>query len=153
MSTRLRRNSKGGAIAVTYKASTLEQLPVGRTVRDAVLLAPGVNPNGPDNNSIIISGALSYENLNLADGVVINGAILGALLPLYVEDAIQETKVSIGNISAEYGRFEGGVVNMVTKSGGNTFSGSFRTSFTNDDWRALTPYLGDQTFDKSLANV
>ena len=50
--------------------------------------------------------------------------------PLYVEDAVQETKVSSGNISAEYGRFQGGVVNMITKSGGNNFSGSFRTTFT-----------------------
>ena len=33
-------------------------------------------------------------------------------------------------ISAEYGRFSGGVINMVTKSGGNTFSGSVRLNFT-----------------------
>jgi hypothetical protein len=36
------------------------------------------------------------------------------------------------------------IVNMVTKSGGDIFSGSFRTSFTNDAWRALTPFPGDQ---------
>ena len=33
-------------------------------------------------------------------------------------------------ISAEYGRFSGGVVNVITKSGGNLFSGAFRSNFT-----------------------
>jgi len=134
-------------LAETYKAASLEHLPVGRTLTDAVLLAPGVSPNGLPNNNIVMSGALSYENLYLVNGVTFNGAIIGVPLPLYVEDAIQETKIATGNISAEYGRFQGGVVNMITKSGGNTFSGSLRTSFTNDAWRALTPYPGDQTIN------
>ena len=38
-------------------------------------------------------------------------------------------------ISAEYGRFSGGVINAVTKRGGNKFHGSFRTDFTNSDWQ------------------
>jgi len=42
-------------------------------------------------------------------------------------------------VSAEFGRFTGGVVNAVTKTGGNTFSGSFRTTFTNAAWSATTP--------------
>jgi hypothetical protein len=48
-------------------------------------------------------------------------------------------------MSAEYGRFAGGVVNMVTKSGGNEFSGSFRASFENDSWNGATPLTVDQT--------
>ena len=38
-------------------------------------------------------------------------------------------------ISAEYGRFSGGVINAVTKSGGDIFSGSYRLNFTNDAWK------------------
>lgn len=43
------------------------------------------------------------------------------------------------NVSAEYGRFTGGVVNAVTKQGGNSFSGSFRATLNNDSWQAVTP--------------
>ena len=43
-------------------------------------------------------------------------------------------------ISAEFGRFTGGVVNVITKSGGNSFSGSFRDTLNNDNWRKLTPF-------------
>ena len=42
-------------------------------------------------------------------------------------------------ISAEYGRFSGGVVNVVTRSGGNFFSGSFREGLSNPSWIAQTP--------------
>ena len=133
-------------VATTLKASTVEVIPIGRTLEAATLLSPAATNNGPGGN-IMISGALSYDNLNLVNGVNVNENLRQQARPLYVEDAVQETKVSTGNISAEYGRFQGGVVNMITKSGGNAFSGSFRTTFTNDAWRALTPYPGDSTVD------
>jgi outer membrane receptor protein involved in Fe transport len=139
---------KTGTVAETYKSEMLERLPIGRTLTDAVLLAPGVVPNGPQQSdgtrNIVMSGALSFENLFLVNGVTVNENLRGQPLLLYIEDAIQETKVSTAGISAEFGRFQGGVVNMITKSGGNAFSGSFRTSLTNDAWRALTPYPSDQ---------
>jgi hypothetical protein len=138
--------TKTPTVAETYQAASLDLLPVARTLNGAVLLAPGVAPNGPNNN-IVISGALSYENLFLINGVTVNENLRAQPLLLFIEDAIQETKISTAAISAEYGRFQGGVVNMVTKSGGNLFSGSFRTSLTNDAWRALTPYPTDQTID------
>lgn len=133
-------------VATTIKASTVELIPIGRTLNAATLLSPGATDNGPGGN-IMISGALSYDNLNLINGVAVNENLRGQARTLFVEDAIQETKVSSGNISAEYGRFQGGVVNMITKSGGNTLSGSFRTSFSNDAWKALTPYPGDANLD------
>lgn len=133
-------------VATTLKASTVELLPLGRSLDSATLFAPNATNNGPAGN-IMISGALSYDNLNLVNGVDINETQRQQPRTLFIEDAIQETKVSAGNISAEYGRFQGGVVNMITKSGGNAFSGSFRTTFTDDGWRALTPYPGDSTID------
>jgi outer membrane receptor for ferrienterochelin and colicin len=39
-----------------------------------------------------------------------------------------------------FATFSGGVVNIITKSGGNQFSGSFRESLNNDTWRTLTPF-------------
>src|SRR5213083_755372 len=134
-------------VASNFRKEQLELLPVGRALNDAVLLAPGVSGTGPSGN-IMMAGALSFEIQYLINGVVINENLRGQALNLFIEDAIQETKVSTGAISAEYGRFGGGVVNMITKSGGNSFSGSFRTTFNNDAWRALTPYPTDQTVDK-----
>ena len=70
---------------------------------------------------------------------------------LYIEDAIQETTVAIAGVSAEYGRFGGGVVNVITKSGGNQFAGSFRDTLNNDNWRTLTPFETGQLAANPLA--
>ncbi len=134
-------------VASTYKSAMLELLPVGRTLNSAVLLAPGVTDNGPAGN-IMVSGAMSYENLFLINGVVVNENLRGQARNVFIEDAIQETKVSTGSISAEYGRFQGGVINTITKSGSNRYSGSLRISFVNDAWSSLTPYPGDTKIDK-----
>ena len=132
-------------VGANIKKPLVEKLPIGRTLPAVTLMAPGVTNNGPggtDSNAaaISISGAPSYDNLFLVDGVVTNENIRGQTHNLFIEDAIQETTVLTANISAEYGRFSGGVVNAITKSGGNVFSGSFRTTFTNDKWTHNNPY-------------
>jgi outer membrane receptor for ferrienterochelin and colicin len=126
-------------VATTLSAQTIEKLPVARTFQSAVLLTPGVANSGPAGN-ITISGAMSYENLFLVNGVAVNENLRGQPLDLFIEDAVQETTTTTAGISAEYGRFQGGVVNVVTKSGGNDFSGSFRASLANDDWSAVRAY-------------
>jgi len=126
-------------IATNFTSKEIGQLPVARTIRDTVLLAPGVSPNGV-NNQITISGAPSYDSVFLVNGVVVNENLRGQPHSLFIEDAIQETTVLAGGISAEYGRFTGGVVSTLTKSGSNRFHGSFRDSFSNPDWTEKTPW-------------
>jgi outer membrane receptor for ferrienterochelin and colicin len=129
--------------AASYRQDLIDRLPVSRALTGAVLLAPGTTGTGPNGN-ITFSGAMSYEGLFLLNGVVLNETLRNQSRGLYIEDAIQETKTSTGTISAEYGRFSGGVANTITKSGGNTVSGSFRVTLDSDKWTNLTPY------DKSL---
>ena len=130
--------STSSQVATTFEKDFIEKLPVARTIGAAALLAAGVTNTGPSSN-ITISGAMSYENLFMVNGVVTQDNIRNTPLTLYIEDAVQETTVSTAGISAEYGRFAGGVVNLLTKSGGNQFSGSLRASLTNDKWTAKTP--------------
>ena len=100
-----------------------------------------------------INGSQSYENLYTLNGAVINENLRGAPMTPYIEDAIQEVTVASAGISAEYGRFAGGVANAVTKSGGNHFSGSFRTSFANDSWRSYTPFESTQLIANPSAQL
>lgn len=130
-------------VATSYRADLIDSLPVSRGVNGAVLLAPGTTGTGPG-GTITFSGAMSYEGLFLLNGVVLNETLRNQARSLFIEDAIEETKTSTGTISAEFGRFSGGVANTITKSGGNIFSGSFRLTADNDSWTGLTP------FDKTL---
>ena len=141
--------SSGTQASTTFDSSTMEKLPVPRDIYSAVALAPGVHTTGPGQN-ITISGAQSHENLFLINGVVVNENIRGQATNLFIEDAIQETTTSTSGVSAEYGRFAGGVVNMITKSGGNEFSGSFRVNLNKETWEGKTPLTQEQsdTLDK-----
>ena len=126
--------SESNTSAETVTREDLESLPIARTYNSAVALAAGAHTTGPG-GGISISGAQSWENLFLLNGVTLNENIRGQAFDLFIEDAIQETTTASSGVSAEYGRFTGGVVNAITKSGGNQFSGTFRTSFDNEDWR------------------
>ncbi len=130
-------------VATNFKQDLMSALPSNRTVDAVLLMAPAVHATGP-RGAVTISGSQSYENLYTLNGAVITENLRGSPFTLYIEDAIQETTVSTSGVSAEYGRFEGGVANAITKSGGNTFSGSFRNSFANDNWRTFTPFESTQ---------
>jgi hypothetical protein len=134
--------------ATNLRNTEVDPLPTTRTLLSYVNLAPAVHATGPGGN-LSISGAMSFDNLFLLNGAVIQDNIRAEPLELYIEDAIQEVTTANSGISAEYGRFQGGVVSAVTRSGGNVFSGSYRLGFTNDDWRTRTPFDEPKT-DKTV---
>src|SRR5262249_3958174 len=103
-------------------------------------LLPGVTTNTPNANQITISGGFAYDNVFLVDGVDVNDNLLGTANDLFIEDAIGEVQVLTSGVTAEYGRFSGGVVNVITKSGWNSFAGSYRTNFSRPAWTAETPF-------------
>ena len=131
-------------VSSNFTSETIAELPtLQRNITTAALIAPGVNDAGP-NKQIVISGAQSFDNLFLVNGVVVNENLRGQPHNLFIEDAVQETTVlSGGAISAEYGRFTGGVISTITKSGGNEFHGSFRDSLRNDVWQSKTALVGE----------
>jgi hypothetical protein len=124
--------------ATTLTSAVVDRLPVSRTIESVVLLAPGVNSNGGA-RAITISGGESFDNSFNINGIQTQDNWRGTAEPLYIEDAVAEITTLTSGISAEYGRFSGGAVNVLTKSGGNAFSGSFRATLANDAWSARSP--------------
>jgi outer membrane receptor protein involved in Fe transport len=134
-----------------FQKQQVDSLPIGRGVQAIANLAPGVVNNGPS-NAMMISGAMSYDNLVLVDGATVQENLRGQTRPLYVEDAIQETTVITGAVSAEFGRFTGGVITSVTKSGGNEFSGSVRDTMTDPSWTEPSA-AGEAKAESKLGNT
>ncbi|MBI5442423.1 MAG: TonB-dependent receptor, partial [Deltaproteobacteria bacterium] len=130
--------SQTSQATTTYSADVMDKLPVARTILASVVLTAGVNQNGPAGN-ITISGGQSFDNVFTVNGVNIQDNVRGTPTNLFIEDAIQETTTMTSGVTAEYGRFTGGVINAVTKQGGNSFSGSFRATLNNDANKAQTP--------------
>lgn len=131
-----------------YTQTLINNLPVGRTPFLIAELAPGLTDNGPNAGQITIGGAFAYDNVFLMNGVDINDNLFGNNNNLFIEDAVEETQILTSGISAEYGRFSGGVVNIVTKRGGDLFSGSYRQNLNNLSWTDETPFETRQRPDK-----
>lgn len=143
------------SVGANYEYEEITRLPTPRTLSGIAELAPGLTNNTPNAGQVSIAGSFAYDNVFLVDGVDINDNLFGTPNNLFIEDAIQQTQVLTGGVSAEYGRFSGGVINAVTKSGGNEFSGSFLTNLSNPSWTAETPFEEDEgiTRDDDLSQT
>jgi outer membrane receptor protein involved in Fe transport len=131
--------SQATTTSTTLSQDTLEQLPLPRTQIQAVALNAGTTATGPA-GAVTISGAQSWESSYQINGVEVTDNLRRQPFTLFIEDAIEETTTSTAGISAEYGRFTGGLVNTVTKSGGNDFHGSLRDNLTNQDWNGTNEF-------------
>ena len=137
-------------VGANFASESVDQLPVGRTLQQVAELAGGLTDNGTVAGQVTIGGAFAYDNVFLINGVDVNDRYFGTSNDLLViEEAVDETQVLTSGISAEYGRFSGGVINAITKSGGNQFTGSFRTDFNKPEWRDETPYEKDRGLERS----
>lgn len=138
------------------EGAQVQEMPLnGRNTMGLLALAPGVVPQGSTtggtgqnqngsghtNNAgwgwFQIGGTLAGESATYIDGApdnVLAGNTVGLVM---TQDAVQEFNVATNNVSADYGRFGGGVVNMASKSGTNKFHGStyeyLRNSFFNSN--------------------
>ena len=137
-------SSRGG---VTYKAEDIDILPVGRNPVSTAELAPGLTANTPNGGQLSVGGGFGYDNVFLVDGVDINDNVFGSPSTLYIEEAVEETQVLTSGIPAEFGRFAGGAVNVVSKKGGNKLSGSIRADLAINSWRSLTPFEREEGVD------
>ena len=107
----------------------------GRSFLSLVGLAPGVAqpPRTTEGASFPrINGGRPRVNEYLFDGVSVLQPEPGQVAFFPVIDAIQEFKVEINNPPAEFGRFNGGVINLTTKSGSNDLRGSLFEFFRNE---------------------
>jgi Carboxypeptidase regulatory-like domain len=120
--------------ARTTVSSTLTQkLAIGRGYQTLITNAPGVtDPTGGGNPNA--HGALTGNNQYLFDGVDTTDVTTGTFGQNFNYEAIQEVVVQTAGISAEFGRAQGAIVNVITKSGTNSFSGSAKYIMTNDEW-------------------
>ncbi len=125
------------SVAALVDSQQVRDLPLnGRDFIQLAALQEGVvmpvaqrrSVNGDLGVKISIGGARTYDNAMLLDGTDIKnqygttpGSVSGSLLGV---DTIREFRVITSAYSAEYGRFTGGVISAVTKSGTNEFHGT-----------------------------
>lgn len=140
---------RGGSFSSVQ--NTQLPLPLRNPVALAVTL-PGVSSNrygfgtgtgtaGSTSNNFIVNGTRGRSNNFMIDGTENNDiSVNGQGLTIRNPEAVQEVSVQTSNFDAEFGRAGGAVVNVVTKSGGNSLHGSLN-------------YLLDSTYDDAITNT
>lgn len=128
--------TESSALGQVVDSRKVQEMPLnGRNVLNLVALVPGVVPQGnamanPTGQNIFafgnyqIGGGIAGQNAAYIDGATLNVAqgSLVAIIP--TQDAMQEFRVQTNNLGPEFGRFTGGVINLTSKSGSNSFHGS-----------------------------
>jgi hypothetical protein len=121
----------------TLEQRTIEDLPINRrNYLDLTLLTPGVTDSNTlvDSNDYRIAqtpqSGLSFGGSNgRSNGFFIDGvenySNSGGVRMSVSQEAVQEFQINRSTFSAEYGGASGGTVNIVTRSGTNTFHGDF----------------------------
>ncbi len=128
--------SENATLSQVIDQKTVQEMPLnGRNVLNLVALVPGVVPQGGSMGNLQgqnifaagnfqIGGGQANQSASFLDGAPlnVNYGNLTTLVP--TQDAISEFRVQVSNNTAEYGRYTGGVINLLSKSGTNQFHGS-----------------------------
>jgi outer membrane receptor protein involved in Fe transport len=138
-------DTTSSAIGGVVDPRRIENLPLnGRQFANLAVTVPGVglgfhsDPTKSTQYSPQINGG-NGRNVNYQiDGGDNNDDTVGGLLQLFPLEAIQEFNFITSRYKAEYGRSNGGVMNIVTKSGTNQYQGSFFELFRDQSMNAKT---------------
>jgi outer membrane receptor protein involved in Fe transport len=131
-------------ISTTVGTRKVEDLPsngAGGGIDTLALLVPGVVPNRGSGTNTNGTGLSVNGNRGRSNNFQIDGAdnndlsVAGPALFVDFQDAVQEFQVITTNYSAQYGRNQGAIINIVTKGGGNQFHGS--AFVFHQDWKHL----------------
>ena len=110
-----------------YPSKVIARLPVSRNYADIVRSNPAVDPDRGDTQgrslALAVYGATSAESQWIIDGINTTNVLKGSQGKAINNEFIQEVEVKTGGYQAEYGRAMGGIINVITKSGGNEFHG------------------------------
>jgi hypothetical protein len=147
---------KSSATQTNLSSDLLTLMPIYSSTSTGLMnSAPGVN------SSSAYGGQASYGNALLLDGVDTRDPEGGSAWTFFNQNLIEEVQIGGLGAPAEYGGFTGGIINTVTKSGGNAFSGLFAMRYTNDSLASSNvdqglldqnPRLGEPVITKKLVD-
>ena len=108
-----------------------------QTTRD---VSPTIGP--APNSGLSVGGARARGTMVSIDGADAVDNSINAIRSTISQEGVQEFQLILSNFNAEYGRASGGVINIVTKSGGNESHGDAFGYFRNKAFQARNPFSG-----------
>lgn len=126
-------------------ATYVNKLPlVSRRYQQILTLFPGVsNDEGFTLAQYHINGSRVTQNAFRLDGANINDFVTGTFGLNVNQNAIERFELNTSGYQAEYGEQSGGIANIITKSGTNTFEFMYSGFYRSDNWSSDTPGASD----------
>jgi len=140
----------------TMSKEVFMQLPRSRNFDGLLATVPGVQYES-NQGGLSVDGASGTENMWYIDGTNVNNMRIGTRGQSIVMEQLEEVKVTASGYSAEFGGSMGGVVNVITRSGGNEFHGDIFGYYENNklwmqgkssDYLRTSPYASSP-YDES----
>ena len=136
-------------VSQTVEQSRINNLPINgrnylnftltnsQTTRD---VSPTIGP--APNSGFNVGGARARGNMVSVDGADAGDNSVNGIRSTISQEGVQEFQLILSNYNAEYGRATGGVINIVTKGGGNEFHGNVFGFLRNKAFQARNPFSG-----------
>jgi hypothetical protein len=128
--------SETSSLGTVVDQREANELPLnGRNIFNLATITPSVIPQGSTEGNVVgknpfdfanyqIGGAFANEGGEYLDGQPLNIGYINLPFLVPTQDSISEFKVQDNNLGPEWGKFAGGIINMSTKSGTNTWHGT-----------------------------
>src|SRR6202163_3818672 len=104
-------------------------------------VSPTIGP--APNSGLNVGGARARSNMVSVDGADAVDKSINGIRSTVSQEAVQEFQLILSNYNAEYGRATGGVINIVTKSGGNDIHGDAFGFLRNKSFQARNAFSGE----------
>jgi hypothetical protein len=124
---------KSAARGSVLNQQTFSALPKGRSFDSLVTMMPGVQLEKGLLDGISVDGASGAENMFYVDGTDTSSLTKGTKSQEVSFDFAEEVQFKASGYNAEYGGSVGGVVNVITRSGGNAFHGELVGYYSGTD--------------------
>nr|HQU86277.1 TonB-dependent receptor [Pyrinomonadaceae bacterium] len=151
------------SISTTVDERRVSNLPTnGRNFLDFATLTPGIVRDPTRQGDLAIGGQKGTLNSLQIDGTSSDNTFFGQSSgrigsgrapSQFSIDTVKEFQVNQNGFSAEYGRAAGAVINVVTKSGTNKFTGAAFEYFRDESLNALSPVLKSQRRAKPASQI
>ena len=138
--------------STNVSAETLQALPTGSlNSYGALATAPGVVGS---TTYPVVRGGLTGQTQFTVNGISVRDSVVrqGRQFEVVIDDLIEDISVIQSPLNAKYGNASGGIVNAVTKTGGNDFGGSVRAKLSKGSWGGLSGPVLDRNGSTWLSN-
>ncbi|NLA69103.1 MAG: TonB-dependent receptor, partial [Gammaproteobacteria bacterium] len=136
--------------ATNVTREEISRLPVEQSLSAVAQLAPGVVQGNASFGGISFGGSSIAENSVFINGLNVTDFYRRHSFSTAPFAFFREFQVKTGGYSVEFGRSTGGVINAVTRSGGNEFQGGVELTFEPSAWKSRGE---DRFYDDGSVNV